>query len=137
MNRSGDWLKQAERDLKQAKLSLSGEFYEWACFIAQQAAEKAVKALCEKHKVMTRTHQLTRLLEAVKDLEEVPADLLQKGATLDRFYIPTRYPSGFESGVPMEYFFQRDAEEAISYAEKIIRFCGDKITEQRNADPES
>ena len=127
MNRSEDWLKQAERDLEHAKLSLSGKFYEWACFIAQQSAEKAVEALCEKHKVMTRSHQLIWLFESVKELERIPEDLYEKGAILDRFYIPTRYPNGFESGAPMEYFFQRDAEEAISYAEAIIGFCGDKI----------
>lgn len=137
MNRSGDWLKQAGRDLEHAKLSLNGGFYEWACFIAQQAAEKAAKALCEKHKVLTRSHQLTRLLEAVKELEQIPDDLREKGATLDRFYIPTRYPNGFESGAPMEYFFKKDAEEAISYAEEIVRFCSDKITNQGNADPET
>jgi HEPN domain-containing protein len=137
VNRSMDWLKQAERDLEHAKLSLSGKFYEWVCFIAQQAAEKAIKALCEKHKVMTRSHQLTRLLEAIRGLEKIPGDLYEKGATLDRFYIPTRYPNGFESGAPMEYFFQKDAEEAISYAEDIIRFCSDEITKQGNADPET
>lgn len=60
-------------------------------------------------------------------LEDVSDDLYEKGATLDRYYIPTRYPNGFQSGAPMEYFFQKDAEEAISYAEAIIRFCGDKI----------
>ncbi len=127
MNRSADWLKQAKRDLETAKLNLKGGVYEWACFIAQQAAEKAAKAMCEEHKVMTRTHQLTVLLKAVRDLENVPDDLYEKGAALDRFYILTRYPNGFQSGAPMEYFFQKDAEEAISYAEAIIRFCGDKI----------
>ena len=137
MDRSGDWLKQAERDLQTARLNLEGGSYEWACFIAQQAAEKAVKALCEKHRVMTRSHQLTRLLEVVKNLEAVPDDLHEKGAVLDRFYIPTRYPNGFGSGAPMEYFFRRDAEEAISYAGAIIRFCSNKIAEQKDADPET
>lgn len=126
MDRSGDWLKQAERDLEHARLSLDGKFYEWTCFIAQQAAEKAVKALCEKHKVLTRSHQLARLLESVSEVEKIPDDLYEKGASLDRHYIPTRYPNGFQSGAPMEYFFQKDAEEAISYAEAIIRFCADK-----------
>jgi len=43
-NRSHDWFRQAERDLDQARDSrLSGK-HEWACFAAQQSAEKAVKA---------------------------------------------------------------------------------------------
>ncbi len=39
------WLTQAKRDLKAAKDSARNENYEWACFQAQQAAEKTVKAL--------------------------------------------------------------------------------------------
>lgn len=137
MDRSKDWLKQAERDLKQAKLSMENGFYEWACFVAQQAAEKAIKALCEKHRLLVRTHQLLAIMKTLGDLEDIPSELYEKGAVLDRFYVPTRYPNGFTAGAPMEYFFQKDAEEAISYAEAIIRFCSDKITRQGNDDPEA
>jgi len=45
MDRSKDWIRQAERDLKRAKLDIENAFYEWACFTSQQAAEKSVKAL--------------------------------------------------------------------------------------------
>ena len=44
-DRSKDWLAQAEKDLEQAKSSQAGGRHEWACFAAQQSAEKAVKAL--------------------------------------------------------------------------------------------
>ncbi len=44
-NRSGDWLAQAGRDLEQARSSQREGRHEWACFAAEQAAEKAVKAL--------------------------------------------------------------------------------------------
>ncbi len=44
-NRSHDWLRQALRDFEQAKDSRAGDRHEWACFAAQQAAGKAVKAL--------------------------------------------------------------------------------------------
>lgn len=37
--RSADWMVQAERDLEQARWSLEGRFFEWACFVARQAAE--------------------------------------------------------------------------------------------------
>ena len=128
MNRSEDWLKQAERDLKLAKLISESGFYEWACFASQQAAKKSVKALCEKHNVIIRVHQLLGLLKSLKDLETIPDDIYTQGAFLDRFYIPTRYPNGFTNGAPMEYFFAKDAEEAIGYAENIVRFCSSKIT---------
>lgn len=128
MNRSKDWLRQAERDLEQAKLSLREGFYEWACFAAQQSAEKALKALCEKHNIVVRSHQLLGLLKALNEFEDITDDIYKKGVTLDRFYIPTRYPNGFTSGAPMEYFFVDDAQEAIKDAEAIIQFCRNKIT---------
>ena len=44
-NRAPDWLRQANRDFERAVDSRHVERHEWACFAAQQAAEKAVKAL--------------------------------------------------------------------------------------------
>ncbi|MFA4957150.1 MAG: HEPN domain-containing protein [Candidatus Methanoperedens sp.] len=41
MRRHEDWLKQADSDMCAAEDSASSNHYEWACFQAQQAAEKA------------------------------------------------------------------------------------------------
>ena len=48
MERSADWMDQARGDLQHARSDVEGTFYDWACFSAQQAAEKAVKALFQK-----------------------------------------------------------------------------------------
>lgn len=48
MRRYKDWLRQAKADLKAAEDSLKAEHYEWACFQAQQSAEKSAKAIAEK-----------------------------------------------------------------------------------------
>lgn len=40
------WLAQAENDLAFAELGLREGFFAQTCFICQQAAEKALKALC-------------------------------------------------------------------------------------------
>ncbi len=45
VNRWPDWWEQGMRDLKHARNALLDEDYEWAAFAAQQAAEKALKAL--------------------------------------------------------------------------------------------
>src|SRR5438093_13127849 len=44
-SRSGDWMRQAEADLDLSRSAMEDEHYEWACFAAQQAAEKAAKAV--------------------------------------------------------------------------------------------
>ena len=46
--RAEDWLRQAKRDLEHARHALEDGDYEWSCFAAQQAAEKAVKAVYQK-----------------------------------------------------------------------------------------
>lgn len=47
--RARDWLEQAKSDLGHADNDVSGGYYEWACFFAQQAAEKAPKAVYQAH----------------------------------------------------------------------------------------
>jgi len=41
--RSRDWFRQAEADLRHARHAAEDEDFEWAAFAAQQAAEKALK----------------------------------------------------------------------------------------------
>lgn len=44
-NRARDWLDQAWRDWEHTRHDAAEGYHEWACFSAQQAAEKALKAL--------------------------------------------------------------------------------------------
>ena len=46
--RSRDWYDQAKRDLETARWEVQGGFYEWGCFVAQQAAEKALKGVYQR-----------------------------------------------------------------------------------------
>ncbi len=46
--RSDDWLRQGEWDLRHARNARKDQDYDWAAFAAQQAAEKAIKALFQK-----------------------------------------------------------------------------------------
>ncbi len=121
-NRATDWLKQAERDLKQAKASQSLESFEWACFAAHQAAEKAVKALHLSQGQEALEHVIARLLSELPDTIEVPALLKQKARVLDNFYIPTRYPNSHAEGAPFEHYGPLQSEEAIRYAGEILDF---------------
>ncbi|VUT24809.1 MAG: HEPN domain protein [Candidatus Methanolliviera sp. GoM_oil] len=41
---------------------------------------------------------------------------------LDQYYIPTRYPNGFDVGAPMDYYTEKQAKGAIEYAEDLIEF---------------
>jgi len=115
-----DWIDQAGFDLKHAKSSIDLGDYEWACFAAQQAGEKALKALIESHNGKARGHSLMVLMKGM-DIDDV--ELLKTGARLDKHYFPTRYPCFFTAGKPRDYYFQEDAEQAVKDAEMVISYC--------------
>ena len=126
-NRAEDWFKQAQRDLIHAEDSRDAGHHEWACFAAQQAAEKAVKALHLRLKQEAWGHIVARLLSELPDDLAVPQDLVEKGRVLDNFYVPTRYANGHPSGAPFEHYGPLQSEEAIRYAREIIGFVRDQM----------
>ncbi len=124
MNRARDWWTQAKADLRHARHALEDGDYEWACFAAQQAAEKALKAVFEQRGEDVWGHSLVRMLEALQNEGiEVSDDLLEAAKILDKHYIPTRYPNGLEQGAPTEFYTRKEAEDAIRYSEALLRFC--------------
>ncbi len=123
--RSSDWMRQAERDLASARIQSVNGFHEWACFIAQQAAEKAVKSVYQRMGGEAWGHSVSELLKGLKDRLDIGEELIDKARELDRFYIPSRYPNGWHSGIPGEYFNEKDSQHAIGNTEEILRFCQD------------
>ena len=124
-NRAQDWLAQARRDLEQARDSQGAGRHEWACFAAQQAAQKAVKALHLARGQEAWGHVIARLL---KDLPvEAPADLLDKARVLDNFYVATRYANGHPEGAPFEHYGPLQSRDAITYAVEIFDFVSTEV----------
>ncbi len=68
-------------------------------------------------------HALSALLSELRQRIDVPAELVESAKSLDKHYIPTRYPNGFDSGAPMDFYTEREAGDAIEHAERIIDFC--------------
>ena len=121
--RSGDWMRQAEADLRHAVNSRQFGDFEWACFAAQQAAEKAVKALFQRHHLDAWGHTVSILLSNFPAKAAIPANLLTGAKILDKHYIPARYPNGFEVGAPTDFYTAEEADLAIRIAGEIIDFC--------------
>ena len=121
-DRAKDWFNQAKRDLEQAKSSRAEERHEWACFAAQQAAEKAVKALHLSLSQEAWGHIVARLLKELPIA--VPEALIDKAKVLDAFYIPTRYANGHPEGAPFEHYGSLQSADGIKYASEIIEFAG-------------
>jgi HEPN domain-containing protein len=122
-----DWLRQAEKDLKHARNSIASQDFEWACFAAQQAAEKALKALYQQLGGEFIGYSLLKMMRELP-ADSRPAEPLQaRAAALDKLYIPTRYPNGFDSGAPSDYFDTADAGKAVDDAQAVIEFVRRKI----------
>lgn len=116
------WFEQAEADLRAAELSASGGAYEWACFQAQQAGEKALKAYLYAHGLTSIvTHSLRRLLRECQTLEPPFEALADAGRLLDQHYIATRYPNALDEEIPPARYYEKgDAETCLQSARSIL-----------------
>ncbi len=126
-SRAEDWFRQAERDLGHARRSLDDETFEWAAFAAQQAAEKAVKALFQHLGAEARGHSVTQLLSGLPPPASPPAELIELAKELERHYITPRYPNSYPEGAPMDFYTQTEARRAIAAAERILGHCRDHL----------
>jgi len=122
-DRSGDWLRQAQRNMEQAVDSAAAGRHEWACFASQQAAEMAVKAVHLSRGQEAWGHVVRVLLEELPTSVKVPPSLLEYARTLDVHYVPTRYPNGHAAGAPGEHYGPLQSEESIRHARQIVEFC--------------
>ena len=87
------WWLQADNDLGFARLALREAYYHQACFIAQQAAEKAVKSI--GYHLGDRTilgHSVTVLVDRYAGKAPELADLRGSASVLDLYYVPLPLP---------------------------------------------
>lgn len=115
------WLSQAENDLAFAQHGLELGFYAQACFLAQQVAEKAAKALHYLGGARTVLgHSVDGLLEALQRSEPAVGALRGGAKELDQHYVPTRYPNGLPGNVPFEAYTAEQARRALEHARAIV-----------------
>jgi HEPN domain-containing protein len=88
-----------------------------------------VNALYQQAHAIAWGHAVSRLLNDLPGTAKPSSDLIEVAMRLDRYYIATRYPNGFERGSPQDYYSQSDAQEAINYAQLILEFCDHHLSE--------
>ena len=121
-NRSRDWYEQSRRDLDLARQAKQHSSHEWACFAAQQAAEKAVKAVILSRGGQPWGHSVLALVTSLPSEMIVPTEVVDAARELDKLYVPTRYPNGFDQGKPGDYFTDKDASRAIEQATIVLDY---------------
>ena len=124
------WLAQARQDLDAAAVLRRSGHRNLACFHAQQAAEKGVKAFLYAQGLdEVWGHSVATLLRDAATYHEGFVELRPVGAALDKFYITTRYPNGLPDGVPADAYTEDEAAGAIARAAGIL-----DVVEQRLAE---
>lgn len=119
------WLRQAEDDLRAARLLQEGGQAAQACFLAQQVGEKALKALLAADDRDLRTHSLTALL---RELDDDHAQRWQRQARLlDKLYAPTRYPDALGDDLPADVFGPEDGAAALQAADQLLAWASDQL----------
>ncbi|MCH7606468.1 MAG: HEPN domain-containing protein [Chloroflexi bacterium] len=122
------WFRQAKQDLDDALFCRDGNRFNLACFLGQQAGEKAVKAfLYHRGAEDVWGHSLIDLCEDAKLFELFFDTVKDEARQLDKYYEITRYPSFLPSGIPSEAFDKIDADRSIELAQGVIDFVGERL----------
>jgi len=131
MQRTIDWMKQAQMDLDEARIDIELGLYEWAYLTAKQSAEEAIKAVFQKLGKDVRGHSILKMLEEIAENLNVPDEIFECARLLDRYYIEPRYPNSFPNESSYEFFDSKIeiANQAYDSAEKIVGWARSFIGE--------
>lgn len=116
------WIGKADEDDLSVQAVLKEGAPSTACFLAQQMAEKYLKALLVYHdEEFAKVHDLleleTRLLKIEPKIRELHTDL----EALNRYYIETRYPGDYPE------FNLEEAKKAYEAALRVREFVVKRV----------
>ena len=122
------WVRQAEEDLKDSKYNSEGGKHHLACFLSQQAAEKAVKGyLYFRGAEDVWGHSLSDLCEDAKLFEMFFDTIKSEARQLDKYFEMTRYPQFLPGGIPSEAFESADSERAMELSGLVVNFVKERV----------
>jgi len=95
------------------------------CFNTQQAAEKALKAVCLfKEQDFPKTHSIVRLLDIIEASGVAISESVKSADVLTQYAVQTRYPG------PVEEISTEEYQEALALASKVV-FWADALISGR------
>jgi HEPN domain-containing protein len=120
--------RQAERDASHAAAALAAGHYDWTVYAAQQAAEKALKAvLLGAGRAAPPLHALDRLFDllvahGIADAAEHDA-LRDALSALVQGWAVSRYPLAGIEVAPADLITRGQAEAALAQAGQVLAFA--------------
>jgi len=117
------WLQRAQSSLALASQAKPDDaLWEDQCYMAQQGAEKALKAVYIYHALPFRfTHDIEELCTKLTEHNIALPEVAREAVILTRYAVETRYP-GLEEPVSEEEYHQaiRLTEAIVHWAVKVI-----------------
>ena len=129
------WLRQADHDLTIARRHQANGDYSDACFMAEQASQKAFKAfLLARGRWSVPIHSVAQLAEDCSQIDPEFTGHIASGRILDQYYIPTRYPDALAPpAVPFESYSKEQAAKAVQAAKAIVLLVTQKLRPGKKA----
>ncbi len=116
------WMDRARSDLTLARSRPDGVHLADLCFHAQQAAEKAIKALLVARGVeFPYVHDLVFLLSLLGDAGQAVPEPVKSARELTRYASVTRYPGLDDRVSDLQY------ADALEIAETVVRWAEDSL----------
>ncbi len=123
-----EWLNRARSNLLLAHKAGPGVYFEDLCFNAQQAAEKALKALLIKRGLaFPYVHDLSALLTLIEKADTPVPEAVRQAEGLTRFAVFTRCPGVAPEITEAEY------REAIHIAGEVLRWAEGEVAKEGNS----
>ncbi len=126
-----EWLNHAKSDLRLAHLAAMDELVrrEQACFHAQQAAEKAIKAALVWAGIeFPLTHDIEELLEIVDSSGITAPKEVQGAGLLTPYAVEFRYPGSWIE------ISETDLQEALQTAEQVVAWAATVLMKSAKGD---
>jgi HEPN domain-containing protein len=118
------WVRDGREDLADAENALSKGRWLRAAFFAQQAVEKALKALffVVRREELPRIRTVTELYAMLRESSfALPPELEQQLYILNKYYTVTRYPDA-ANGLPSESVDRVEAERAYKLTKEVVEY---------------
>ena len=117
-----EWMNRARSNLVRARSRIPGAYLEDLCFDAQQAAEKAIKAVMIARNIeFPYVHDLDQLLTLLEETGQRVPDEIHRAEGLTRYATAARYP-GMERPVS-----EQEHAEAVAVAETVVQWAEERL----------
>lgn len=117
-----EWMNRARSNLVLAQNRIPDAYLEDLCFDAQQAAEKAIKAVMIARGIeFPYVHDLGSLLSLLEEIEEPVPEAIRTAVSLTTYATATRYPN---TGAPVT---EQEYQDAVAIAEAVVRWAEERL----------